>query len=193
MKHKFPTSHGQTASFSTHSSKALTVKNQTKQLRQIANLNPQIHKMLPGIRNRFKFRYVHSEVSVLYLIISFLHLLALKQPFAQCLKNTWNACNVNFRMHSLLQKMLNLDPQILTPMLEFVHASKIHVFEFNNFNFAFAGVETTFYTMSKNNKTRLKCEFQNAIQKPTKVDSSSPNLRNNVRACVRICATRLRI
>jgi hypothetical protein len=86
-----------------------------------------------------------------------------------------------------------LFPQILTPMLEFVHASKIHVFEFNNFNFAFAGVETTFYTMSKNNKTRLKCEFQNAIQKPTKVDFSSSNLHNNVRACVRICATHLRI
>ncbi len=42
--------------------------------------------------------------------------------------------------------MQKLDPQILTPMLEFVHASKIHVFEFNNSIFAFAGVETTFYT-----------------------------------------------
>jgi hypothetical protein len=89
--------------------------------------------------------------------------------------------------------MLNLDPQIFTPMLEFVHASKIHVFEFNNVNFAFAGVETTFCTMSKKNKTRLKCEFQNAIQKPTKADFGSPNLHNNVKACVHICATRLQI
>jgi hypothetical protein len=89
--------------------------------------------------------------------------------------------------------MQKMDPQILTPMLEFVHASKIHVFEFNNSIFAFAGVETTFYTMFKKNMKRMKCEFQNAIQKPTKVDFSSTNLHNNVRACVRICATRLRI
>ena len=66
-------------------------------------------------------------------------------------------------------------------------------FELKNFIFAFAGVETTFYTMSKKHMKRMKCEFQNAIQKPTKVDFGSPNLHNNVRACVRICATRLRI
>ena len=89
--------------------------------------------------------------------------------------------------------MQKLFPQILTPMLEFVHASKIHVFEFTNSIFAFAGVETTFYTMSKKHMKRMKCEFQNAIQKPTKVDFSSSNLHNNVRACVRICATHLRI
>ncbi len=89
--------------------------------------------------------------------------------------------------------MQKLDPQFLTPMLEFVHASKIHVFEFNNSIFAFAGVETTFYTMSKKHMKRMKCEFQNAIQKPTKIDFSSTNLLNNVRACVRICATHLRI
>jgi hypothetical protein len=89
--------------------------------------------------------------------------------------------------------MQNLDPQILTPMLEFVHASKIHVCEFISFIFAFAGVDTTFYTMSKKHMKRMKCEFQNAIQKPTKVDFGSPNFHNNVRACVRICATHLRI
>ena len=55
--------------------------------------------------------------------------------------------------------MEKLDPQILTPMLEFVHASEIHVFEFNNFIFAFAGVETTFYTMSKKHMKLIKCEF----------------------------------
>ncbi len=89
--------------------------------------------------------------------------------------------------------MQKLDPQILTPMLDFVHASKIHVFEFTNSIFAFAGVETTFYTMSKKHLKRMKCEFQNAIRKPTNVDFSSTNLHNNVRACVRICATHLRI
>ncbi len=82
--------------------------------------------------------------------------------------------------------MQNLDPQILTPILEFVHASKIHVFEFNNFIFAFAGVETTFYTMSKKHMKRMKYEFYNAIITLENAKFGSPNSHTNVRVCARV-------
>jgi hypothetical protein len=82
--------------------------------------------------------------------------------------------------------MEKLDSQILTPMLEFVHASKIHVFEFNNFIFAFAGVETTFFTMSKKHMKHMKCEFQNAIIPLENAKIGSPNSHTNVRFCARV-------
>ncbi len=82
--------------------------------------------------------------------------------------------------------MQNSDPQILTSMLEFVHAPKIHAFEFYNFIFAFAGVEITFYTMSKKHMKRMKCEFQNAIIPLENAKIGSPNSHTNVRFCARV-------
>ena len=59
-------------------------------------------------------------------------------------------------------------------------------FELKNFIFAFAGVETTFYTMSKKHMERMQCEFQNAVITLENGKIGSPNSNTNVRVCARV-------
>ena len=59
-------------------------------------------------------------------------------------------------------------------------------FELKNFIFAFAGVETTFYTMSKKHMKRMKCEFENANIPLENAKIGPPNSDTNVKVCARV-------
>ena len=71
-----------------------------RQLRHRLDLSPPLP--LSATYSYLLQRSGSDRVGSLFLLISFLHLLALKQPFSQCLKNTWNTWNVNSRMQLFL-------------------------------------------------------------------------------------------